>query len=84
MSKVRIYELSKELNIGSKTIIEKAKEFGVTVTNLSGVDADLADKLRGAFSADKPAKNEEPKTKNISDNAANQKVKRNTAENRNS
>ena len=75
MSKVRIYELSKELNIGSKTIIEKAKEFGVTVTNLSGVDADLADKLRGAFSADKPAKNEEPKTKNISDNAANQKSK---------
>lgn len=42
MSKVRIYELSKELNVGSKTIIEKAKEFGVTVTNLSGVDAELA------------------------------------------
>ncbi len=72
MSKVRIYELSKELNIGSKTIIEKAKEFGVTVTNLSGVDAELADKLRSAFSSDKA---ETPKEKNTSDNTVNQKSK---------
>ena len=72
MSKVRIYELSKELNVGSKTIIEKAKEFGVTVTNLSGVEAELADKLRNAFSADKA---EESKTKNTSDNTVNQKSK---------
>ena len=72
MSKVRIYELSKELNVGSKTIIEKAKEFGVTVTNLSGVEAELADKLRNAFSSDKA---EEPKTKNTSDNTVNQKSK---------
>ncbi len=72
MSKVRIYELSKELNIGSKTIIEKAKEFGVTVTNLSGVDADLADKLRNAFSSNKT---EETNTTNTSENTDNQKSK---------
>ncbi len=41
MSKVRVYELSKELNISSKLIVEKAKEFGVSVTNLSGVDAGI-------------------------------------------
>ncbi len=71
MSKVRIYELSKELNIGSKTIIEKAKEFGVTVTNLSGVDADFADRLRNAFSSSKSNSAEAKKgtDNNLSENA---------------
>jgi len=54
LSKIRIYELSKELNVGNKAIIEKASEFGVTVSNLSGVDAELADKIRKAFSPEKP------------------------------
>ena len=54
MSKVRVYELSKELNVKNDAIIKKAEEFGVKVTNLSGVEADLADKLRKAFSPEKP------------------------------
>ena len=41
MSKVRVYELSKELNVKNDAIIKKAEEFGVKVTNLSGVEADL-------------------------------------------
>ena len=53
MSKVRVYELSKELNVKNDAIIKKAEEFGVKVTNLSGVEADLADKLRKAFSPEK-------------------------------
>ncbi len=62
MSKVRVYELSKELNVKNDAIIKKAEEFGVKVTNLSGVDADLADKLRKAFSPEKPeVKENKPK-----------------------
>ena len=62
MSKVRVYELSKELNVKNDAIIKKAEEFGVKVTNLSGVEADLADKLRKAFSPEKPeAKENKPK-----------------------
>ena len=59
MSKVRVYELSKELNISSKLIVEKAKEFGISVSNLSAVDEEFASKIRNAFSPEKPNAKEE-------------------------
>ena len=82
MSKVRVYELSKELNVKNDAIIKKAEEFGVKVTNLSGVEADLADKLRKAFSPEKPEakenkpkeeKNNSPKEKQANKNSNNNK-----------
>ena len=84
MSKVRVYELSKELNVKNDAIIKKAEEFGVKVTNLSGVEADLADKLRKAFSPEKPEakenkpkeeKNNSPKEKQANKNSNNNNKK---------
>ena len=91
MSKVRVYELSKELNVKNDAIIKKAEEFGVKVTNLSGVDADLADKLRKAFSPEKPEvkenkpkeeKNNSPKEKQANNNN-NKKGQSEKSDNRN-
>ena len=84
MSKVRVYEVSKELNVKNDAIIKKAEEFGVKVTNLSGVEADLADKLRKAFSPEKPEakenkpkeeKNNSPKEKQANKNSNNNNKK---------
>ena len=84
MSKVRVYELSKELNVKNDAIIKKAEEFGVKVTNLSGVEADLADKLRKAFSPEKSEakenkpkeeKNNSPKEKQANKNSNNNNKK---------
>ena len=92
MSKVRVYELSKELNVKNDAIIKKAEEFGVKVTNLSGVDADLADKLRKAFSPEKPEvkenkpkeeKNNSPKEKQANNNNNNKKGQSEKSDNRN-
>ena len=74
MPKLRTYELSKELNVSSKTVIDKAKEFGVTLTNFSGIDDELADKLRKAFNTkhlDQVQKSEENIAKNKYENQNN-------------
>ncbi|MCJ7855817.1 translation initiation factor IF-2 [Lachnospiraceae bacterium NSJ-143] len=81
MSKVRIYELSKELNVSNKTVIEKASEFGVTVTNLSGVDADFADKLKAAILSGRQAASDE-KTAKEPQRTNNSGTSRNSSETR--
>ncbi len=79
MSKVRVYELSKELNISSKLIVEKAKEFGISVSNLSAVDEEFASKIRNAFSPEKPKAKEESSVL-VSDKTEKAEAKKQTAE----
>ena len=63
MSKIRIYELAKELNVSSKAMIEKLKENGVTVqSHMSALEPEMADRLRKAFGSGKGT--EEPKQMN--------------------
>ena len=47
MSKVRIHELAKELNVSSKTIKEKLKEYGIEASShMSAVDETTVSKLK--------------------------------------
>ncbi|GAA6113910.1 translation initiation factor IF-2 [Apilactobacillus apinorum] len=60
MGKKRIYELSKEINVASKTIIDEAKKKGYDVKNhMSGLTADEEKAIRDHFAPkNKPAKSE--------------------------
>jgi translation initiation factor IF-2 len=51
MSKVRVYELAKELGVDSKVILAKAKEVGVSgrLAHSSSLESDEADQIRRAF-----------------------------------
>ena len=56
MSKVRVYELAKELGIESKEAVAKLKELGEFVKSASSsIEAPAAKKLREAVAAEKPA-----------------------------
>ena len=61
MSKVRVYELAKELGIESKEAVAKLKELGEFVKSASSsIEAPAAKKLREAVAAEKPAAPAEP------------------------
>ena len=50
MSKSRIYEIAKELNVDSKLIVEKLKEMNVEVKNhMSSITEEDAAKVRRTF-----------------------------------
>ena len=50
MSKARVYEIAKELNVDSKLIIEKLKEMNVEVKNhMSSVTEEDTAKVKQAF-----------------------------------
>ena len=50
MSKSRIYEIAKELNVDSKLIVEKLKEMNVEVKNhMSSITEEDAAKVDGLF-----------------------------------
>ena len=59
MSKTRVYELAKELNVASKEIIEKAKEVGISYnSHMSTMEESEISKIKGAWNskpANKPA-----------------------------
>ena len=58
MSKARVYEIAKELNVDSKLIIEKLKEMNVEVKNhMSSVTEEDTAKVKQAFQ--KPEKRAE-------------------------
>jgi len=62
LSKVRIHELSKELNVSSKAIIEKLKEIGVNASShMSAVDDDAVKFIKNAYAPKTEAKKAEPK-----------------------
>lgn len=46
MSRVRVYELAKELGVESKTIIELLDEYNINVKSQSGLDEDLVNMVR--------------------------------------
>ena len=65
MSKTRVYELAKELNVASKEIIEKAKEVGISYnSHMSTMEEAEISKIKGAWNskpAAKPASKAEKK-----------------------
>ncbi len=62
MGKLKIHEIAKEIGLGSKEIIAKAKELGIEVTShLSSVDEGLAQKIKDSFGG--KANKEEKKQK---------------------
>lgn len=61
MSKTRVYELAKELNVASKEIIEKAKELGISYnSHMSTMEESEISKIKGAWNS-KPAAKPAPK-----------------------
>ena len=61
MSKTRVYELAKELNVASKEIIEKAKEVGISYnSHMSTMEESEISKIKGAWNS-KPAVKSAPK-----------------------
>ena len=61
MSKTRVYELAKELNVASKEIIEKAKEVGISYnSHMSTMEESEISKIKGAWNS-KPAAKPAPK-----------------------
>ena len=69
MGKLKIHEIAKELGVGSKEVIAKAKELGIEVTShLSSVEEEIVNKIRNAFGAkaekqEKSSKNAEKESK---------------------
>ena len=64
MSKTRVYELAKELNVASKEIIEKAKEVGISYnSHMSTMEEAEISKIKGAWNS-KPAAKPAPKAEN--------------------
>ena len=50
MSKVRVYELAKELGVESKAVVAKLNELGEFVkSSSSSIEAPVAKRLRAAF-----------------------------------
>ena len=74
MSKTRVYELAKELNVASKEIIEKAKEVGISYnSHMSTMEESEISKIKGAWNS-KPAVKSAPKvTKQEAKKAESQK-----------
>ena len=57
MSKTRVYELAKELNVASKEIIEKAKEVGISYnSHMSTMEESEISKIKGAWNSKLAAK----------------------------
>ena len=68
MSKIRIHELAKELNISSKVVVEKVKEYGLEASShMSTLEDGTVKKLKDFYAPKKEekkpkAENEQPKT----------------------
>lgn len=59
MSKIRVYEIAKQLNVSSKEIIEKLKEYDVHVhSHMSTLEKDEADLMTKHFTAKEDTKQE--------------------------
>lgn len=59
MSKIRVYEIAKQLNVSSKEIIEKLKEYDVHVhSHMSTLEKDEADLMTKHFTAKEDMKQE--------------------------
>src|SRR5450432_139593 len=54
MSKIRINELARQLEVKSREVIEKLQELGIAekVTHSSSIDDDMADRLRRYYAGD--------------------------------
>lgn len=62
MSKKRVYEFAKELNIESKVVLEKAEELGIDYgSHMSSMSDDEMSRVKKALQPKKPAKKESSK-----------------------
>ncbi len=62
MAKLRVYELAKELGLGSKALILELEKLGVEVrSHMSSLDEDAAKLVRDSLKADKEEKGEQEK-----------------------
>ena len=60
MTKVRLYELAKELNMSSKELMEKVADLDINVSShMSALDGDDAKLIKELFSPEEPAEEEE-------------------------
>ncbi len=64
MSKIRINELARQLEVKSREVIEKLHELGIAekVTHSSSIDDDMADKLRRYYEGDGSVRVRPPRT----------------------
>src|ERR1700712_5431629 len=64
MSKIRINELARQLEVKSREVIEKLHELGIAekVTHSSSIDDDMADKLRRYYAGDGSVRVRPPRT----------------------
>ncbi len=63
MSKIRIYELAKQLNKNSKEILDELARLGVEgKTHASGIEAEVAQKIITSLTAPKPQEKKKPST----------------------
>ena len=77
MSKTRVYELAKELNVASKEIIEKAKEVGISYnSHMSTMEEAEISKIKGAWNSKLAAKQAPKAPKQEAKPAPKQEVKK--------
>lgn len=78
MSKVRVHELAKTLEINSKDLIIKLKELGVEVkSNLSALDESAVEKVKAALNQGTKTKEDTSKEKKASNDKPNNKNDKN-------
>lgn len=77
MSKTRVYELAKEMNVASKEIIEKAKEVGISYnSHMSTMEESEISKIKGAWNSKPAAKPASKAPKQEAKPAPKQEVKK--------
>ena len=77
MSKTRVYELAKEMNVASKEIIEKAKEVGISYnSHMSTMEESEISKIKGAWNSKPAAKPASKAPKQEAKSAPKQEVKK--------
>src|SRR6185312_3356645 len=66
MSKIRINELARQLEVKSRDVIDKLHELGIAekVTHSSSIDEDMADRLRRYYAGDTSAATEPSASRN--------------------
>lgn len=74
MSKIRIYELAKELNMSSKELIEKIKELDIDVnSHMSTLENEEANLIKELFGGNKEDTEEKESTDEVQDSKDNKK-----------
>jgi translation initiation factor IF-2 len=64
MSKIRVYELARELNLTNKVLMDKIQDLGITIgSHMSSLDDEAVQRVKAAFYGKKEAAVEETRIK---------------------